>query len=109
LQKNENFISLKPKRLDFEWYTNREGLVRIRVPKFRSNLGKSFCKLIKKENTFTTNLDIIGSLVWKNCDGEKTVGEILERLKKEFPKEENLEARLILFIQQMRNLRYIDY
>jgi hypothetical protein len=105
----EEFLKFKPKRSDFEWYINEEGLVKIKVPKFKSNIGKSFCRLIKKENIFTANLDNIGSIVWKNCNGKKTVKQILEELKKEFPEEKNIDQRLFLFIQQMKNLNYIDY
>ena len=86
-----------------------EGLVEIMVPKFKGNLGKSFCKLIRKENMFIANLDRLGSFVWKNCDGEKTVDKILEIVKKEFPGENNTDQRLFSFIQQMVSLNYIDY
>lgn len=79
------------------------------VPKFKSNFWKSLCKLIKKEDTFTANLDKLGSLVWENCDGRKTVKDILEKLKKKFSKEENVDQRLFLFLQQMKNMNYIDF
>jgi len=105
----EEFLQYKPKRLDFEWNTNEEGLVRMKVPKFKSDFGKSFCKLIKKGDTFTANFDKLGSLVWENCDGRNTVKDILKKLKKEFSKEENLDQRLFLFLQQMNNLNYIDF
>ncbi|UCD14221.1 MAG: PqqD family protein [Thermoplasmatales archaeon] len=104
----EEFLRFRPKRLDFEWNTNEEGLVRINVPKFKSNFGKSFCKLIKKEDTFTANLDKLGSLVWKNCDGKNTVEQILEIIKKEFSEQKNIDQRLFLFLQQMKSLNYID-
>ena len=105
----EEFLQFIPKRLDFEWSTNDEGLVELKVPKFKSNLGKSFCKVIKKDDKFSANLDKIGSLVWKNCDGKQTVKQILEKLKKEFANEENIDQRLFLFLSQMKSLNYIDY
>ena len=105
----EEFLQFIPKRLDFEWHTDEDGLVRIKVPKFKSDFGKSFCKVIKKDDTFTANLDKLGSLVWKNCDGRNTIKDILDIIKKEFSKEENLDQRLFLFISQMKNLNYIDY
>ncbi len=97
-----------PKRAELDWSINKQGLVEIKMPKFNSNFGKSFCKVIKKDNNFTANMDKFGSLVWKNCDGRKTVKEILKLMKKEFPKEENLNQRLILFLQQMNSLNYIN-
>lgn len=103
----EEMLQFKPKRLDFEWTTNEEGLVQIKVPKFSSNLGKSFCRIIKKDNSFSANMDKIGSVVWKNCNGGNSVKKILDILKKEFPREKDIDNRLFLFLQQMHSLRYI--
>ena len=103
----EEMLQFRPKRLDFEWSINTEGLVEIKVPKFKSNFGKSFCKVIRKDNMFTANMDKIGSAIWKNSDGENSVKDILEILKKEFPKEGNIDQRLFLFLQQMYSLHYI--
>jgi len=104
----EEFLKFIPNRSNFDWYINDKNLVSIKVPKFTSNIGKSFCKLIKKDNIFVANLDELGSVVWNNCDGEKSVKEILEIIKKEFPKEENIDQRLFLFLQQMNSLNYIE-
>jgi len=90
-----------------EWSTNTEDLVEIKVPKFKSNIGKSFCKLLKKEETFIAKMDKIGSLVWRHSDGAKTVKDILEILKKKYPLEKDIDQRLFLFIQQMHSLDYI--
>jgi hypothetical protein len=100
-------LKYRPKRAEYSWDTNNEGLVQIKIPKFTSTIGTSFCKLIKKENIFTAHMDKVGSLVWKQCDGVTTVNDILKLLKKEFPKEKNIDQRLFLFIQQMNNLDYI--
>ena len=104
----DEFLRYIPNRAELEWSINKEGLVEIIMPKFNSKLGKSFCRVIKKENSFTANMDKYGSLVWKNSDGKKTVKDILKLMEKEFPKEENLDQRLILFLQQMNSLRYIN-
>jgi len=105
----EEFLRYRPRKADFEWSTNAEGLVEIKVPKFESNFGKSFCKVIRKENMFTANMDKLGSLVWKNCDGKNTIKQILKIVKKEFPEEKNIDQRLFSFIQQMGILSYIGY
>ena len=103
----EEMLQFRPKRVDFEWTTKEDGLVQIKVPKFSSKFGKSFCNIIKKDNSFSANMDKIGSVVWKNCNGRNSVKEILDILKKEFPKEENIDNRLFLFLQQMHSLNYI--
>ena len=81
----------------------------ITVPKFTSNIGKSFCKTLKRDNTFKANLDKLGSTIWKQCDGIKTVKEILDVVTKEFPDEKNIDQRLFLFLQQLRALGYLVY
>jgi hypothetical protein len=105
----EEFLSFVPNRADLEWSTNEDDLVEINMPKFKSNLGKSFCRLIKRDENIIAKMDKIGTVVWKNSDGKKTVRDIFEILKKKFPKEENLDQRLFLFLSQMRTLEYIDY
>ncbi len=105
----DEFLKYRPKQQDFEWSTNKEGLVRIKVPKFKRNFGKTFCRIIHKNDSFTANLDELGSIVWKCCNGKNTVKKILEKIKKEFPKEDNIDQRLFLFIQQMSGLNYIDF
>jgi hypothetical protein len=81
----------------------------ITVPKFTSNFGKSFCKTLKRDNTFKANLDKLGSSIWKQSEGTKTVKEILDVVTKEFPDEKNIDQRLFLFLQQLRALCYIVY
>jgi hypothetical protein len=98
-----------PKRIEFPWSTSDDGLVTIMVPKFTSNIGKSFCRVLKKENTFEAHLDKLGSAIWKQCDGTNLVKDILAVVTKEFPDEKNIDQRLFLFIQQLRVLNYLSY
>lgn len=104
----EEFLGFIPKKADLEWNTNSDGVVEIKVPKFKSKLGESFCRFIRRENVFNARMDKIGSVVWLNCDGKKTVKDILEILKKEFPEEENIDQRLFLFLRKMDSLGYIE-
>ena len=103
----EEMLSCVPKRAEFAWEIDKLGLVQIQVPKFTGNFGKSFLKIIKKSDTFSANLDKIGSVVWENSDGKNTVSNILEILKKEFPNEKDIDQRLFLFLQQMYSMHYL--
>ena len=105
----EEFNKFKPIRLDFKWEKNEDGLVTIIVPKFHSKIGINFCKLIKKENNFSANLDKLGSIVWNLCNGSNSVKFILDNLVNEFPDEKNIDQRLYVFLQQMKNLNYLDF
>jgi len=104
----EEFMRLRPKRNDFEWFINEEKLVEIKVPKFKSSLGKKICKLFRRPEIMTGKLNKIGSFVWQKCDGRNMVKDILYELEKEFPKEENLDQRLSVFIYQLMGLHYIS-
>lgn len=105
----EEFFQLKPQRKPFEWDKNADGTITLKVPKFKREIGKKLCKLIRRKPYFSANLDDIGSFVWKNCDGSTTVKEILDELEKKFPNEEKLDKRLIHFLSQMKKLGYIHY
>jgi hypothetical protein len=105
----EEFLSYIPIRAEMEWKVNSDDIVEITVPKFNSNFGKSLCKFLKREENLIAKMDEIGSIVWKNSNGKKTVKQIFEILKKKFPKEEDLDQRLFLFLSQMRSLKYINY
>ena len=105
----EEFLSFIPNRAELEWKKNEDDVVEITFPKFKSNLGKSLCRLIRRDENLIAKMDKIGTVVWKNSDGKKTVKDIFEILKKKFPKEENLDQRLFLFLSQMRVLNYINY
>jgi hypothetical protein len=65
--------------------------------------------VLKRDNTFKANLDKLGSVIWKQCDGTTSVKEILDVVTKEFPDGKNIDQRLFLFIQQLRALCYIVY
>lgn len=79
------------------------------VPKFTGKVGKSFCKVLRRENTFEAHLDKLGSAIWNHCDGTKLVKDILAEMTVLFPDEKNLDQRLFLFLQQLKALNYITY
>ncbi len=105
----KDFLSFIPIRVGYEWSTDDDGIVHIIVPKFHGKWGKRWCKLLRRKETFTADMDKMGSIVWMHCDGKNTVEDILVVLKKEYGDEEDLDQRLFLFLQQMKNLNYLRY
>ena len=105
----KDFLSFTPIRVGYEWSTDDDGIVHITVPKFHGKWGKRWCKLLRRKETFTADMDQLGSIVWMHCDGKNTVEDILNVLKKEYGDEEDLDQRLFLFLQQMKNLNYLRY
>ena len=108
LPTQEEFLAYRPQRCDFEWYVDDDQKVVIKVPKFERNIGKKVCKMLKKGDTFNARMDEIGSLVWQNIDGKRTVQDVLHLLEKKFPDQKNIDQRLILFLQQMYHLNYLN-
>lgn len=87
-----------------EWF-EENGLVRIKIPKFRGKAGRWLCDVLKKPNYFTINLDEIGSLVWKMCDGEKNIGTILKEIEESMGErfeKEDMERRFYLFLHMLK-------
>jgi len=105
----DEFLAFIPRRRDFKWTTDKEGLVHVTVPKFESKIGKKFCSLLRKKQNITADMDALGSLVWQNCDGNRTVKDIFKILEKDFSDQTDLQQRLFLFIQQMGLLHYLEY
>jgi hypothetical protein len=103
----EEFLRYKPKRGDFTWKADERGKVTVIVPKFYGTWGRRFVRLLHKPSVFTANLDPIGSVIWMESTGERTVEEILLTLQERFPLEPNLDQRLFLFLQQMKSLSYL--
>ncbi|MCD6512306.1 MAG: PqqD family protein [Thermoplasmata archaeon] len=97
----------KPVRQIEDWY-EEDGLIRLKITKFRSKVGRAFCSMLKIPNFFIVNLDEIGSFVWRRCNGKNTIGKILEELKKEYGEEE-MEARLYVFLEMLRRNGYVKY
>ena len=109
LPTEEEFQKFRPKRKEFKWTKNEEGLVEIIVPKFTSKLGKSFCEtLVRRDNNLVAKLDEKGTIIWENSDGNTTVKKILEVLMKKFPNEDQINQRLYLFLLELYNLGYIE-
>ncbi|UCE36243.1 MAG: PqqD family protein [Thermoplasmata archaeon] len=83
-KETKNILDMIPIRV-YEW--EEKETVSVKVPRFRSRLGQRFCSLIKKEPTYSVNLDKYGSFVWKLCDGKRTVREIGKALLNEYGEE----------------------
>jgi hypothetical protein len=58
---------------------------------------------------YRIRLDDVGTLVWKNCDGNVTAQEIADKLRDQFgSRVEPAEDRLHHFITQMNRSRMIE-
>lgn len=108
-KEKKNYLDLVPvKSLNIKW-EEKEGLVRLIVPR-NSLMDRLVRKLFFTPESFKIDLDKLGSFIWKEIDGEKTVYEIGKLLKEEFQEEaEPLYERLIQFMNILKNNKFIEY
>jgi len=86
----------------------KTGFVRLIKPKFNSNFAKKILGSFVKGENFIINLDELGTEVWNNIDGYKTVGEIGRKLGMKFGSDiEPIYERLNKFIIQLQRNKFI--
>ena len=106
-KKSRNLLELIPHKLCESKI--EEGKVIILAPKFKSRLGKKLFEPLVKNKYVNIYLDDLGSFVWQQMDGKKTVFEISEKLKEEFGEEvEPVYDRIGKFLAIMRINRFIE-
>ena len=65
-------------------------------------------KLMKKPRISMIHLDELGSFVWQQMDGERTVYEIAERVKEHFGENADpLYNRLVTYVDTLRSYQFI--
>lgn len=104
----ENFLLYKPLRKIQNWEANDEKVKLI----FEHNkpIERFIRRFTKKSEFRDIELDEMGSLVWKLCDGHKTVYDIaLDMVKKFDDSEQNAIDRLIIFLKYLSRKEWITF
>lgn len=93
---------VRPQRSDAVFWDERDGTVTLTVPR-TDWVGRLLRWLTARPLKRRIELDEIGSLVWKLCDGQHTVGEIADALVQRYQlmRREAL-ASLAEFLTQLR-------
>ena len=63
----------------------------------------------KKEKIAKIELDELGSFVWLNCDGKRTVSEIINLTEENFSEAEKIAERVKLFFTQLESKKFIRF
>jgi hypothetical protein len=61
-----------------------DGSLRVKVPKFRNIIWRYFCRIFMLGETIDVRLDDISGFIYVRCDGNRTVGNIMEEAGREF-------------------------
>ena len=95
---------------NFEWEEEDEsGRVIILRPKYLFKPVKQVIEPLLKNKFFRIKLDELGSLIWRNCDGQKTVEELARILIEKFgPEFKEPYQRLAKFIMHLGKDKFIE-
>jgi hypothetical protein len=78
-----NLLDLKPFR-NLKWETGEKDSVILLVPKFHNRYLVKYILPQLRKPFFHIKLDEHGSFIWNLCNGNKTVGEISDKIKEKF-------------------------
>ena len=103
----EDFLSWRIERR-LKWTEKYEKVIVFR-PRFgKSRFGIKVANMVGLTD-YRIRLDKIGSLVWKHCDGNTSVQQIVEALRAHFGDEvEPVDKRLRVFLTQMQRSKMIE-
>lgn len=111
-QNNEeipNLLELIPERL-VECNKTSDGLTHLVIPKFRGKRIGPFLTKRLRHPTWKIDLDEIGTFVWDQIDGKKTIEKISEKMQSRFgDKVEPVYDRLNVFLYTMRKEELIRF
>lgn len=104
-----NLYDLIPqKKYNFE--VNSENLVTILIPKFSNKFLVQHLMPRLRHPYIKIKLDEIGSAVWLEIDGKKTIGEIASILETKFgEKIQPIDERLSKFFTQLNSYHFIKF
>ncbi|MFQ5676155.1 MAG: PqqD family peptide modification chaperone [bacterium] len=93
-----------------QWEKTSDGLAVILIPKFGNHLvGKWLMARMQKPH-YRLKLDEIGTFVWEQCDGGKSIQDIGDRLKKQFgDRVEPVQDRLKLFFKSLEKNKSVTW
>ena len=105
--KNKNNLSKIPKKSqNISWEMENEKIVITVENKGIFNFVMQF--LLKKPKKSKIHLDEMGSFIWREIDGEKSVYDISKRLSEKFGKSaQPLYARLEKFFNSLYECKFI--
>lgn len=110
MKKSENLLDFKPHRNAlYPWKLAENGHVLVRIE--HKGLADKLVQVLAKKPRFSDiELDDLGSFVWQKLDGETSVYEIGQMVKKEFgEKAEPLYERLGKYMKTLHENKFIVY
>jgi len=110
MKKNKaNFLDFIPYYSPKITHSEKDGIVTVDMY-HKGFYARVAQKVFRRPCVSHIKLDTYGSFVWKNINGENTVGEIGDIIKAEFGKNvEPLYPRLVQYMRILNNNKFICY
>ncbi len=107
---SENFLEKKPERkTGLIWNEDEEGIVTLEIEN-KGVMNRLAQRFLKKPKISYIHLDEMGSFIWKNINGEKTILEIGPEFKEKFgDRAEPLYERLAKYFQILKSYNFITF
>ena len=111
-------LDAEPTRHALDWYEREEyderGEPLVTVLKERephNRLDKLLFKVFNTPRKRELDLDPIGSVIWRHCDGNHSVAELADLIESRFPTDriEPVEETLTYFLSQLSELDLIQF
>jgi hypothetical protein len=101
-----DFATVQPRRL-LEWREEDGRCVLLR-PRLGSSRLAHWVAGLGGDPYYRIRLDDVGTLIWKACDGQTSMADIVERMRERFGKKvEPADQRLAQFVRKMLKGRMI--
>ena len=108
-QNQKNYLDYIPvKNPDVEYKTDGDGIVTVYI-EWTGFYHRIAQKFFRRPRVSDVRLDGYGSFVWLAIDGEKDVHQISLELDRQFPGMEKSLARLIKFLEILRDNRLMHW
>lgn len=110
MKKQKNYLDYIPvKNPSLPWNRDDDGIVTVEVT-HRGIAARIAQKAFNRPKVSRISLDVFGSFIWQQIDGEKNIFMIGEEVRGRFGKDaEPLYERLITFFRILHENRYITY
>jgi hypothetical protein len=96
-----------------EYVTLENGRIDLLLPRFRNTIWKRALQPRWKGEHIRIHLDLIGSAIWQEIDGDLNVNEICDRLQSAYPEQlnppEETKKRVTQFLSLLYRERYITF
>lgn len=109
-KQKENYLDYIPRpNALFEWKKNQDGKIEVKVHN-KGVINAIAQKLLKKPKYSYIELDELGSFIWEQMDGSRSIYEIGGLVKEAFgEKAEPLYERLAQYMKILHNNHFIVY